>query len=526
MNTKARSVLARMSSRLRRHKALAGVAVGALAATLFLMLGFARITGPGADPIASTMAPMSDSTVAPLLALDQATEAVAKRVIPAVVEITVDGKQAENAQMQQMDPQDIPAPFRQFFFQGPFQQQQQQPPQMFRAEGTGVIISPDGYIVTNNHVVSNASHVTVTLHDQRQFDAKVVGTDKATDLAVIKIDATGLTSAAWGDSSALQPGQTVLAIGDPMGMNFSVTRGIVSALNRPRNMSNNDPNARGVFIQTDAPINHGNSGGPLVNAYGQVVGINSEMLTSSGASEGIGFAIPSDLVKPTAASLIKNGKVVRGYLGIEVTDLIPSVAASLNDGNAKGALVNEVNAGSPAQSAGLKPYDVITGFNGHPVTSGTDLQTMAGAAAPGTVAHLNLLRNGTPVTVHVTMGDLAAAGSGTEAADNASASGNSSTSKLGASLEALTPDLRGQLQLPDSVHGLVVDSVTPGGPAMLAGIGRGDVIEQVNQHPVNSVGELNHQLGLTPQGKDILLLVHNKSGNFIIPVHPQADSGQ
>ena len=524
MNTKSRSVLARLSSRFRRHKAVAGVAVGALAATLFLTLGFARITGPGADPIASNMAPMSDSTIAPLLALDQATEAVAKRVIPAVVEITVVGKQAA-PRMQQMNPEDIPAPFRQFF-QGPFQQQQQQP-QVFQAEGSGVIISPDGYIVTNNHVVNGATTVTVVLNDQREFhDAKVVGTDKATDLAVIKIDATGLTSAAWGDSSALQPGQTVLAIGDPMGMNFSVTRGIVSALNRPRNVSNNDPNARGVFIQTDAPINHGNSGGPLVNAYGQVVGINSEMLTSSGASEGIGFAIPSDLVKPTAASLIKNGKVIRGYLGIEVTDLIPSVAASLNDGNAKGALVNEVNAGSPAQSAGLKPYDVITGFNGHPVTSGTDLQTMAGAAAPGTVAHLNLLRNGTPVTMDVTMGDLATAGSGTEAADNASASGNSSTSKLGASLEALTPDLRGQLQLPDSVNGLVVDSVTPGGPAMLAGIGRGDVIEQVNQHPVNSVGELDHQLGLTPQGKDILLLVHNKSGNFIIPVHPQADSGQ
>jgi len=519
MNTNARSVFVRMSSRLSRHKALAGVAVGALTATLLLTLGFARITGPDADPIVSNMAPMTDGTIAPLLALDRATEAVAKRVIPAVVEINVFGKQS-NPQMQQMNPEDIPAPFRQFF-QGPMQQQPQQ--QEFSALGTGLIISPDGYIVTNNHVVDNATHVTVTLHDQRQFDAKVVGTDKATDLAVIKIDATGLTSAAWGDSGALQPGQTVLAIGDPMGMNFSVTRGIVSALNRPRNQG--DPNARGVFIQTDAPINHGNSGGPLVNAYGQVVGINSEMLTSSGASEGIGFAIPSDLVKPTAASLIKNGKVIRGYLGIEVTDLIPSIAASLNDGNAKGALVNEVNAGSPAQSAGVKPYDVITGFNGHPVTSGTDLQTMAGAAAPGAVAHLNLLRNGAPVTVDVTMGDLATAGSGTEAAANSGASGNSSTPKLGASVEALTPDLRGQLQLPDGVNGLVVDSVTPGGPAMLAGIGRGDVIEQVNQHPVNSVGEFDHQLGLAPQGKDILLLVHNNTGNFIIPVHPQADSG-
>jgi serine protease Do len=510
---------------LKRNKGVCGVVVGALGATLFIATGFARITGrdTGASPIVSTMQPVSDSTVAPLLALDRATEAVANRVIPSVVEIQVTGQQAPpRGQMQQMNPQDIPEPFRQFF--GPFQQQAPSP-RNFTAQGSGVIISPNGYIVTNNHVVDGENSVTVLLHDQRTFPAKVIGTDKATDLAVIKIDATGLTSAAWGDSSKLQPGQTVLAIGDPLGMQFSVTRGIVSALGRPRTASG-DPNARGVFIQTDAPINHGNSGGPLVDAYGQVVGINSEMLTTSGASAGIGFAIPSNLVKPTAASLIKNGKVVRGYLGIMVADLSPQIADSLNEPNAKGALVENVNDGSPAAEAGIKPYDVITSFNGEAVKGSSDLQTMTGAEAPGSVAHIKLLRNGQPVSVDVTLGDLNNAGFSGGSADSSSAAGSSSTPKLGLSAGALTPDIRSQLQLPSDVNGVVVNSVDPGGPAMVAGLGRGDVIEQVNQHPVTSVSELQHELSIAPKGKSVLLMVYGRGGSFIVPVRPQTSESK
>lgn len=511
MNTNARSVLARISTKT----SLYGAGLAVLAAAVLLSTGFVRIPGlaGNSSPMAANVAPVADSTIAPLLALDRATEAVAERITPAVVNIQVVGRSAAAA--SQPGPNDIPAPFQQFFFQGPMRPQ----PQVFQALGTGVIVSPDGYIVTNNHVVDGATHVQVTLNDKRQFDAKVVGTDKATDLAVVKITASGLTSAAWGDSSQLKPGQTVLAIGDPMGMDFSVTRGIVSAVNRSRWRSDG-PDARGVFIQTDAPINHGNSGGPLVDARGEVVGINTEMLTSSGASAGIGFAIPSNLVKPTAASLIKNGKVVRGYLGIEVTDLSPNVADSLNEPGAQGALINQVNADSPAASAGLKPYDVVTQFEGHSVATGSDLQTMAGGAAPGTTVHLQVMRNGKATQVAVTLGDFDTA-NGNLAASASSASSANSAPKLGMSVAALTPDIRSQLQLPATVAGVVVESVTPGSPAMVSGIANGDVIEQVNQHPVTTVEGLQQQLRLAAAGKDLLLLVHRSNGDFILPVHPR-----
>lgn len=498
-----------------RRTLLTAIGAGALAFAVFVAAGFAAgfVHLPLLSPdgaVSSNLAAMSDSTIEPLLALNRATEAVAERVLPTVVNIRVVAR-AESmpaGMQQQMDPNDIPGPFRQFFFGGPFQMQPQQsmPPQrqVDVLEGSGVIISPDGYIVTNNHVVNGATHVQVTLNDKRTFDAKVVGTDKATDLAVVKINATGLSSAAFGDSSLLKPGESVLAFGDPLGMDFSVTRGIVSALGRSRTASDG-PNSRGAYIQTDAPINHGNSGGPLVDAHGNVVGINTAILSASGASDGVGFAIPSNLVKPTAEALIKYGKVERGYLGIEVTDLTPAVADSLNETGTQGALVNQVNADSPAEHAGLKPYDVITQFDGHAISSGSDLQTLAGGAAPGSTARMSVMRDGKPLSLSVTLGNYADASSTPVAADESSSS--SSTPKLGMSLQ-------------DSSNGVVVASVTPGSPAMLARLAPGDVIKQINQHPVSTVDQLRQQLSSAKPGKDILLLVHNSSGDFILPVHP------
>lgn len=499
----------------RRKTLFTAVAAGALAFAVFVAAGFAAgfvhlpLLSP-AGAVSSNLAAMSDSTIEPLLALNRATEAVAERVLPTVVRIRVVAQTASSP--ANVDPDQIPAPFRQFFFGGPFQMQPMQPmqPPVDVLAGSGVIISPDGYIVTNNHVVHDAKHVQVTLQDQRTFDAKVVGTDKATDLAVVKIDATGLPSAAFGDSSLLRPGETVLAIGDPLGMDFSVTRGIVSAVNRPRTASDG-PNSRGAFIQTDAPINHGNSGGPLVDAHGDVVGINTEILSSSGASDGIGFAIPSNLVKPTAESLIKYGKVKRGYLGIEVTDLAPAVADSLNESGIHGALINQVNADSPAEHAGLKPYDVITRFDGQAIANGSDLQTLAGGVAPGTTAKLEIMRNGKPLNLEVTLGNYADSSSTPVAADESS--GSNAAPKLGMSVQ-------------DSANGVVVASVTPGSPAMLARLAPGDVIKQVNQHPVTSVEQFRRQLSQATPGKDILLLVHNSGGDFILPVHPDGSTPQ
>lgn len=510
-------------SRIPRKPSLYGIGVAVLVAAALASAAFIRMPllgHSGDSPVVSTMTPVSDSTIAPLLALDNATEAIAARVTPAVVNITVAGNTTVN--QGGPGPDQIPEPFRQFFFQGPGQMQPRT--QEFEAQGSGVIISPDGYVVTNNHVVNGATTVDVTLSDQRVFHgAKVVGTDKATDLAVVKIDATGLTSAAFGDSSLVKPGQTVLAFGDPLGMPFSVTRGIVSAVNRSRSGSDGQ-NSRGSFIQTDAPINHGNSGGPLVDARGEVVGINTEILSESGASDGIGFAIPSSLVKPVAESLIKTGKVERGYLGIQVTDLSPSTADSLDESGTQGALVNSVTSDSPAARAGIKPYDVITSFDGHKIASGTDLQTIAGGTAPGATAHLDVMRDGRSLQVPVTLGNFDTASNSTESANSAasdSSSANTSGAKLGVTVSPLTDDIREQLQLPDAVHGVVVRSVATGGPAMMAGIVRGDVIEQVNQHAVSTVDELRQQINAAAPGKDVLLMVHNSNGDFILSVHPQ-----
>lgn len=479
-----------------------------LSAAVVASAAFMRIHDDKA--ISSNLPAFSENTIAPLLALDRATEAIAARITPAVVYIRVSGKAAPSraSGQGQMDPSQIPEPFRQFFQFGPGEMQPQ--PQYFSAQGSGVIVSPDGYIVTNNHVVHGATTVDVILNDKREFDgAKVVGTDANTDLAVVKIDATGLPSASFGDSSLLKPGQSVLAIGDPLGMDFSVTRGIVSATGRSRTQSDGS-NSYGSFIQTDAPINHGNSGGPLVDAQGDVVGINTEMLSTSGASAGIGFAIPSDIVKPIAESLIKDGKVVRGYLGIDVTDLPPSVADSLNESGLQGALVNQVNAGSPAQTAGVKPYDVVIAFNGRKVSNGTELQTMSGAAAPGSVAKLELMRDGKPVTVSVTMGDYANQNTASSAEDESGEASSDATPKLGVTV---APS--------DNGVGVVVQSVAPGSPAQMAGVAQGDVIKQVNRKAVSTPDQLRNQLAISPKGKDILLLVHKTNGDFILPVRPR-----
>ncbi|MGH9413376.1 MAG: Do family serine endopeptidase [Terriglobales bacterium] len=518
MNINARRVFTRISNRTK----IAAAAIVILAVTATASAGFIHLpflAASGGKAMVATMRPLSADTIAPLEALDRATEAVTERVLPTVVRIQVEGNAPTHA--RRMMPQDIPEPFRQFFQHGPLQQQPQA--HGFVAVGSGVIVSPNGYIVTNNHVVASASKVQVQLNNDRIYPAKVIGTDKDTDLAVVKIDANDLTSAAFGNSSLLQPGETVLAVGAPLNEAFSVTRGIISALNRPRNMTPSGPNPdmRGNFIQTDAPINHGNSGGPLVNIHGQVIGINTEMLTDSGGSVGIGLAIPSNLVKSVAADIIQNGKVIRGYLGISVEPLQPGEAIALHSPNAKGVVVAQVNADSPAAQAGIKPYDIVTKFKGTAISNGGDLQVVAGDAAPGTKATMDVLRDGKPMQFTVTMGNFTnAPGSSAAAADEGSGA-SGTTPKLGLTVTPLTPEIRNQLQLPADVNGLAVESVEPNGPAQLAGIGQGDVIEEVQQHPVTSVAGLEKQLKATPAGGDILLMVHQRGGNYIVSVTPQ-----
>src|SRR3984957_8130728 len=352
---------------------------------------------PGAAKAANAApaaAPLDIDSVSSLLALDKAMETLAARVTPAVVNVTVTSRTKAEANGKQM-PEDMQqffgqgGPFGQFF--GPHMQQRQ--PQIEHGMGSGVVISPDGYIVTNNHVVDGAVDIRVTTSNRRVLKAKLIGTDPLTDLAVIKVDASaGLPSVPWGDSKEVRPGQTVLAFGNPYGFRFTVTRGIVSAINRP-NPDVSDRRKPGEFIQTDAAINPGNSGGPLVDARGEVVGINTFLISPSGSFSGMGFAIPAQIVRPTVEALIRDGKVSHGRIGIGVADVTPENAKFFDESNPSGAVVTQVEPDSPGSKAGLEIGDVVTAINGNKISDAAELQVIVGQNTPGTKLELTVLRN-------------------------------------------------------------------------------------------------------------------------------------
>jgi serine protease Do len=386
-------------------------------------------------------------------------------------------------------------------------------PQIEHGLGSGVIISPDGYIVTNNHVVDGAVDIRVTMSDKRVFPAKLIGTDPLTDLAVVKINGSGFASVPLGDSTKLHPGQSVLAFGNPFGFRFTVTRGIVSALNRP-NPDASNRRKPGEFIQTDAAINPGNSGGPLVDARGEVVGINTFLVSDNGSFSGMGFAIPSQIVRPTIDALIAHGKVTHGYMGIGISDVTPENSKFFNLTKSAGALVTQVEPDSPAAKGGLKNGDVITGLDGKSVNDAGELQVEVGQRQPGTTIKLDVIRDGKSTTVPVT---LEAMGSRDKVATE-----NSSQEKprWGLALQDLSPDLRQEIQVPTDVHGAVVAKVEPGSSAENAGIQRGDVILEVNRKPVQSAQDVQQALSSVPKGQDALVLVWSNGGNTYRVLHP------
>jgi serine protease Do len=470
---------------------------------------------------------LDQSSVSPLIALNDAVEAVAAHVTPAVVNVAVtsrvnsDDQNSENGQNSGgMSPQDLPPGLRQFFFGG--NGQQMKPQQQFEhGIGSGVIVSPDGYIVTNDHVVDGATQIRVTLNDRRVFPAKVVGVDKLNDVAVIKIDAQNLPTAPWGDSAKLRPGETVLAFGNPFGnFPFTVTRGIVSGLDRP-NPYSDDPRKPGAFIQTDAAINPGNSGGPLVNAYGQVIGIDTFIISGSGSFAGAGFAIPSQIVQTSVDEIIKNGKVQHGYLGIGINSVTPENSSFFNLPDAQGAIISQVTQGSPASNAGLKNGDVLRELNGKKIDNASTFQVAVSEMAPGTEIDLNILRDGKPETVHAKVGEYQNSNSSEEASN--AASGNQHA-RLGISVANLTPDLRQQYNVPGNVNGAVIQSVRPGSPADDAGLAPGVVILSVDRHPVENADSLANQLHSEPAGKDVLLLVWANGGSSYLVIHPEQNS--
>jgi serine protease Do len=395
------------------------------------------------------------------------------QVKPAVVSITTKLQQAAGDEGE-TEMQQLPLPFRQFPFGG-------MGPRMHAVEarGSGFIVNADGTIVTNNHVVKNAKTVSVTLDDGTTLPAKVVGTDPRTDIAVLKVDAhQSLPYIQLGNSDNVKPGQWVIAMGNPFGLGGSVTAGIVSARGRDIGEGPYDQ-----FIQVDAPINQGNSGGPLFTQDGKVVGMNTAILSPSGGSVGIGFAIPSDTIKSVVAQLEKSGKVTRGYIGVEAQQVTPTMAKAMNLGQDAGALIANVQSDTPASRADLQPGDVITAVNGHTVKNPRDLAVDIAAVQPGEQAKLQVQHDGQSKTVTVTVGQLP----GEQVASNQNP--QHSGERLGLALAPLSPDMRNQLDVPDGTNGAVIREVQPGSPADQAGLQAGDVIVGVGGKSISSPSE-------------------------------------
>jgi serine protease Do len=478
-------------------------AVAAIAAGVVTMAAWGA---PQASSILSASPTPTVATVAtsvPAAVAGASYAPVLERVMPAVVTLRVEKRAPMTPTSQQ-----IPEEFRRFFGdQLPQMSRGQRQPRVQRGLGSGVIASQDGYILTNNHVVDGADTVKVELPDNRTFDGKVVGTDSATDLAVVKVDAKNLPVLVFGDSDAVKVGDVALAIGNPLGVGQTVTSGIISAKGRQT------PDGRDGyqdFLQTDAAINHGNSGGALVNAGGELVGINSQILSPSDGNIGLGFAIPSNMAKNVMDQLIASGSVRRAKLGVSIQPITPDMAAAMGLESSRGALVSTVEAGSPAARAGLKQGDVITHYNGKPVSDNNQLRNVVSQTTPGTTVPLQVLRNGRSETLQATVGELVAA----KERDDAP-SGERGRGKYGMSVQPLTPDAAEGAGVPRGTQGVIITDVDPSGLAAESRLQEGDVIEKVDGKPVRSGDELRAALD-RKDGKPSLLLVHRQEATIFL----------
>ncbi len=437
---------------------------------------------------------------------------VVKAVMPAVVNISTTRTVKQGGQMQGPF-MDDPF-FRQFFGEEFFHRFQMPRDRRESSLGSGVIVSSDGYIVTNNHVVAKADEIKVLLNDKREFTGKVVGTDPKSDLAVIKISAKDLPVVPWGDSDTLEVGEYVLAIGNPFGLNQTVTQGIVSAVGRA-NVGIADYED---FIQTDAAINPGNSGGALVNARGQLVGINTAIFSRSGGYMGIGFAVPSNMTRAVMDSLLKGGKVVRGWLGVSIQDVTPDLAKQFGLKETRGALVSEIIPDSPAAAAGIQGGDVITAFNGKTVDSTSTLRNTVAQTPVGRTVKVELLRNKKPVSVEVKITeqpkDIAQADGETAQGDG------KDTALAGVEVRNLTPEIARQLGLPPTTAGVVIAGVEEGSAAEAAGLREGDVILEINRQPVRNIGDFKRLSGKLSKQDSTLLLINRQGRRLFLAIQP------
>jgi serine protease Do len=427
-----------------------------------------------------------------------------KEVLPSVVNIS-SSKVVRNRMSSEEFPMD--PFFRQFFGQD---EPQFNVPRESRetALGSGVIVSPEGYILTNNHVVDGATDVQVTLADKREFQAKVVGTDPKTDVAVLKINAKDLAPITIGDSSKVQVGDVALAVGDPFGVGETVTSGIISATGR---------SGFGIedyedFIQTDAPINPGNSGGALINDRGELIGINTAIIShGSGGSQGIGFAVPSDLAREVMDQILKTGHVTRAYLGIYPQDVTPAMARAFGEKQMEGIVIGDVSPDSPAKAAGLQRGDIILNVNGKPVNDSNQLRMSISMMPPGTEVSIKYLRDGNEHTASVKLAEMP-----TQSAKNGSENNDNGGNKAleGVDVSNLTDSMARELGISPSTKGVVVTDIDPASKMADSGLQKGDVIQEVNHQPVNNVSEF--ESAVRKAGSSPLLLVNRDGRTFFI----------
>ena len=439
---------------------------------------------------------------------------VVEKTSPAVVRIEADIKARQPQQQQQRQ-----SPLEDFFdFPQPPGGQGQTPPPTQRGVGSGVIVSADGTVLTNNHVVEGAEKITVLMNDNKTFEARVVGLDAPSDLAVLKIEGANLPFLNLGNSDNVRVGDVVLAIGNPLGIGQTVTAGIISAKGRRTGLSDGSFED---FLQTDAPINRGNSGGALVNLTGELIGINSQILSTSGGSIGIGFSIPSNMAKGVMEQLVANGRVRRGMLGINIQNITPEVAQSLELKDTKGVIVSNVRTGSAAEKAGVKRNDIVLAINNDAIEDSNVLRNKVAGTKPGSEIKLRILRDGNEQEISAVLDEFNAEGAKnetpTEKENNAPNPGQNG--KLGLNLQPLTPQTARQLELPADSSGVVVTDVDQNGAAAREGIIRGDVILEINRQAVSSLEDV--QTALDKSGnRPILLLITRKGQTVYLTVKP------
>ncbi len=472
-------------------------AISGLLAIAVLLAGFSAFQG--LHPFSSAYAgepKISKQDIDILSRASQAMAEIASAVKPAVVNIST----TRIIKTQGVQSPFSNDPFFRKFFGDEFGQSERPREQKQASLGSGVIVDKKGYVLTNNHVVQGADEIKVKLSDKREFKGKVIGVDPKTDIAVVKIDATHLPTVKWGNSDKLKAGETVLAIGNPFGLNQTVTSGIVSATGRA-NVGIADYED---FIQTDAPINPGNSGGALVNVRGELVGINTAIFSTSGGYQGIGFAIPSNMARVVMDSLVKQGKVVRGWLGVTVQEVTHDLAKQFHISGEKGVLVADITENSPAEKAGLKRGDVIVEYDGKEVNEPTTLRNMVADTPPGREVTLKIVRDGKPKTLSASIAELPL---------EAQSAGKFNNLLSGVYVQNISPEMKRGLGISKNLNGVIITEIRNGSPA--SGIlAKNDIILEINRKKIRSMKDYNSVVSKIKSGQSILLLIH-RNGSTI-----------